>query len=204
MYPTAYLSLPYSTIKLGIEGEEGQGVFSKWSLLRDWLGVGLLVGGDEWLIAFASLVLFFPFLHLANCPYLDLQVFSLFLFLFSPWSHCEGNELVAVQCSAAGQTNPPQARAPSYHNALLHLRLTMTPHIIFYFLSMTLHHSCPQYSRKLQSLSNREPIKTQDAPIGKLFQMLFLLKAKDISRYTKVCSSKAWTFWETTQMNLCL
>lgn len=199
------MSLPYWTIKLGIEGEEGQGVFSKWPLLRDWLGMGLSACGRWWVsdcLCITCSVFSFPPLIKLSLP--GPTSFLAFALLFSPWPHREGNELVAVQCSAAGQINPPQAHTPSYHNALLHLRWTMTPHIIFYFLSMTLHHSCPQYSRKLQSLSNREQVKTQDAPIGKLFQMLFLLKAKDTSRYTKVCSSKPWTFWETTQMNLCL
>lgn len=41
-----------------------RGVFPSKLLHRDWLGIGLLVGGGEWLTAFASLVVvrFFPFL----------------------------------------------------------------------------------------------------------------------------------------------
>lgn len=59
----------------------------KWLLFKDWLGIGMPVGGGESL--FASLVFSHPsFLQVLNCLYLNLQIFSLRFFLFPPLSHC--------------------------------------------------------------------------------------------------------------------
>lgn len=58
-----------------LHNETGGVVFLR--LLRHWLGIGLLVGGNEWMIAFASLYLFCSFsFHLLNCLYLNQWVTS--------------------------------------------------------------------------------------------------------------------------------
>lgn len=191
--------MPHSAIKLGVEGDQGV-VTSKWLLLRDWLGMGLPVGGGEWLPVHRLFCYFFPWLSkLSLSGPTSFLTFVLPVLSLVPLRQ---NEQAAVRCLAAGWVNAPQARMPSSHNALLHLRLMSAPHIIFYFLSMRSHRSHAQCSRKPQSLWNRGWAKSQDAPVGKLFHVLFLLKAKEMSRYIKVWSSKAWTFWETTQVNL--
>lgn len=56
------------------------------ALLGGFLGVGLFGLG----------FFCFVFIFLFNCPYLDLQTFSLLFILFSPPSHCRGSGRVAV------------------------------------------------------------------------------------------------------------
>lgn len=84
---TPYPRTSCSTIKLACSAITlWGGVFPSKLLLRDWLDIGLLVGGGEWLIAFASLVVvrFFPFLffslHFLNCLHLDRWIFLSFAF----------------------------------------------------------------------------------------------------------------------------
>lgn len=74
-------------------------LFGRSPLLRDRLGISLLVRGAEWF----SLHHFFPssFLNLLNCFYLDPWVFSLLLFLFIPPPHLMGSKQAAVWCLAS-------------------------------------------------------------------------------------------------------
>lgn len=73
-------------------------LFGRSPLLRDRLGISLLVRAAEWL----SLHHFFPssFLNLLNCFYLDPWVFSLLLFLFIRPPHLMGSKQAAVWCLA--------------------------------------------------------------------------------------------------------
>lgn len=112
---TPYHVMPCSAIKLGVEVD--QGLSSKWPLLRDWLGLGLLVGGGEWWPLHHLFCYFFP-------PLIKLSSsWPLLLFLSTPQSDCGGNEQAAVRYPAVGWVNPQQAHMPSSHNALCHLHL---------------------------------------------------------------------------------
>lgn len=90
-----------STIKPGSERRRGCSEILKWLLLRDWLGIGLLVGVGEWFpLRHLCLFFFSSFLHLFNYLYLNPQ-FSHFCSFYSLPPSCLRKAEWASSCVGA-------------------------------------------------------------------------------------------------------